>query len=194
MTRTALSNTRAETRDKRSSMSTAVSGARGVVRRCLACWRAVLLTTLLVASVGWFTDLFYVDYYVDRRTDNAAAHDVTKAAADGVVALLSYAPDSLSRDIEDAKLHVTNDFQGSLKQFTEQVVAPAAQRGQLTTTVQVIRVAVAELHPTSAVVLLFINQKTTSKQKPEPVKTTSCVRIGMTYVDSTWLISKFDSV
>lgn len=194
MTEAAPSDPHAETRDKRPSMSTEISGVRGVVRRCLTSWRAVLLTTLLIASAGWLTDLFYVDYYADHRTDNAAAREVMKAAADGVVALLSYAPDSLSRDIENAKLHVTGDFQGYFRQFTEQVVTPAAQRGQLTTTVQVIRVGVAELHPNSAVALMFITQNTTSKQKPEAVKTTSCVRVEMTYVNGAWLISKFDSV
>lgn len=37
------------------------------------------------------------------------------------------------------------------------------------TTAVVARTAVAELHPDSAVVLVFINQATTNTEKPEPV-------------------------
>lgn len=79
------------------------------------------------------------------------------------------------------------------ERFIEQVVTPASQRGQLTTTVHVIRAAVAELQPKSAVVLLFIGQKLVSKLKPEPVNTTSSVRVELTKVNNTWLINTFDS-
>jgi Mce-associated membrane protein len=180
--------------DTRSARRLAISGTRDFARRWLARWRPILLTVLLIAAVGWSADLFYFDYRPDLETDKATAHEVVRAASDGVVALLSYSPDSLNRDIENAKSRVTSDFQTSFKQFTEQVVAPAAQRGQLTTTVRVIRAALAELHPNTAVVFMFIRQKTTSKEKPEPVNTTSGVRVNLTKVGGAWLISKFDSV
>jgi Mce-associated membrane protein len=170
-----------------------INAIGSLMRRCLARWRPILLTVLLIAATGWAAYLFYFDYRPDQQTDNAAAHEVISAASDGAVALLSYSPDSLSRDIDNAKSRLTGDFQASYKQFTEQVVAPAAQRGQITTTVRVIRAAMAELHPNSAVVLVFISQKTTSKDKPEPVKTTNSVRVALTKVNGSWLISKFDN-
>jgi Mce-associated membrane protein len=152
------------------------------------------LTVLLIAAMGWAADLFYSDYRPDQQTDKVAAGEVIRAASDGAVALLSYSPDSLSRDIDNAKSRLTGDFQASFKRFTEQVVAPAAQRGQVTTTVRVIRAAVAELHPNSAVVLLFISLKATSKERPEPVTTTSSVRVNVVKVNGVWLISKVDTV
>ncbi len=107
------------------------------------------------------------------------------------MALLSYSPDSLSRDLANAKSRITDDLEDYYKQFTEQIMAPAAQRG-LTTKVRVVKAAVSELHPNSAVVLVFIDQKTASKDKPEPVKTGSSVRVTLTKVKGSWLIAKFD--
>jgi len=53
---------------------------------------------------------------------------------------------------------------------------------------------VSELHLNSAVVLVFVKQKTTSKEKPEPVVTSSSLRVALTKVDGSWLIEKFDAV
>jgi Mce-associated membrane protein len=148
---------------------------------------------LIIAAAGFAASVYFVDYRPDRQTDDAEAHEVIGAASEGAVALLSYSPDSLSRDFANAKSHVTDDFQDYYQRFTEQIVAPTAQRG-LTTTARVVRAAVTELHPNSAVVLAFIDQKTASKDKPEPVKTGSSVRITLTKVEGSWLIAKFDAV
>jgi Mce-associated membrane protein len=43
-------------------------------------------------------------------------------------------------------------------------------------------------------VLVFISQKTASKEKPEPVKTSSAVRVALTKANGSWLIAKFDSL
>ena len=167
--------------DVKSAPRRQISAIGPSIRRCLAKWRPILLTVLLIAATAVAADLFYFDYRPDQETDNAAAHEVIRAASDGAAVLLSYSPDSLSRDFDNAKSRLTDDFQASYKQFTEQIVTPATQRGQLTTA-RVIRAAVAELHPNSAVVLVFISQKITSKDKPEPVKTTGSVRIALTKV------------
>ena len=58
----------------------------------------------------------------------------------------------------------------------------------------VVKAAVSELHPNSAVVLVFVKEKTASKEKPEPVVTSSSLRVTLTKVNSSWLIDKFDAV
>ncbi|WP_375482457.1 twin-arginine translocation pathway signal [uncultured Mycobacterium sp.] len=161
------------------------------IRRGMAMWRPILLTTLLIGSTGLAVGLFFSEYRPDQQTDNAAADEAVRAASEGAVALLSYSPDSLSRDLANAKSRITDDLEDYYKQFTEQIMAPAAQRG-LTTKVRVVKAAVSELHPNSAVVLVFIDQKTASKDKPEPVKTGSSVRVTLTKVKGSWLIAKFD--
>ena len=57
-----------------------------------------------------------------------------------------------------------------------------------------IRAAVSELHPDSAVVLVFVDQTTASKQKTEPAKTASSVLVTLTKVNGSWLIAKLDPV
>jgi Mce-associated membrane protein len=43
-------------------------------------------------------------------------------------------------------------------------------------------------------VLVFVKEKTASKEKPEPVVTSSSLRVTLTKVNSSWLIDKFDAV
>ncbi|WP_231985443.1 twin-arginine translocation pathway signal [Mycobacterium sp. E796] len=161
-------------------------------RRCLARWRSILLTLLLIAALGNAARIFYFDYRPDLQTDRAAAHQVIRAASDGAVALLSYSPETLDRDFANAKSRLTEDYLAYYQRFADQVVGPSAQRGQVTTTATVVKAAVSELHPNSAVVLVFIRQKTTSKAKPEPVLTSSSLKVEMAKVNGSWLIDKFD--
>jgi Mce-associated membrane protein len=56
------------------------------------------------------------------------------------------------------------------------------------------RAAVAQLHRDSAVVLVFVDQSTTSKDKPDPSMAASSVLVTLTKVDGKWLITKFDPV
>lgn len=163
------------------------------IRRYLIRWRPILLAVLLIAATGFAAAVFYFEYRPDQQTGDLAAREAITAASEGAVALLSYSPDSLSRDFENAKSRLTDDYLTYYNKFTEQIVAPAAQRGQLTTSARVVRAAVSELRPNSAVVLVFIDQKTTSTDKPEPVKTGSSVRVTLTKANGSWLIDKFDT-
>ena len=164
------------------------------MRRCLARWRPILLTILLVAATGFAAGYFYLVFRPDLQTDDAAAHQAIKAASDGAVALLSYSPDTLERDFNNAKSRLTDDYLAYYQRFADQIVGPSAQRGRVTTAATVVKAAVSELHPNSAVVLLFVKQKTASKDKPEPVVTSSSLRIALTKVKGSWLIEKFEAL
>ncbi len=163
-------------------------------RRGLARWRPIVLTLLLITATAFASGYFYFVYRPDLQTDDAAAHQVIRAASDGAVALLSYSPETLDRDFANAKSRLTEDYLAYYQRFADQIVGPSAQRGQVTTTATVIKAAVSELHPGSAVVLVFVKQKTTSKEKPEPVVTSSSLRVALTRVGGSWLIEKFDAV
>ncbi len=171
-----------------------LAGIRRWARGCLARWRAIVAAALVLAAVGVAVTLFFVMYRPDRRIDDATAHQVIKAASDGAVDLMSYSYASLDSDFAKAKSHLTGDFLNYYSKFTEQIVAPATQQGELTTTTKVIRAAVSELRPDSAVVLLFVDQTTVSKQKPQPVKADSSVLATLKKVNGSWLIAKFDPV
>ena len=79
-------------------------------------------------------------------------------------------------------------------QFTEQIVTPAAKQKSVKTTAAVVRAAVSELHPDSAMVLVFINQNTVSKENPNGSFAASTVKVGLKKVNDTWLIGSFDPV
>lgn len=160
-------------------------------------WRVVLLALpilMAVAAAGLAFGVFSVQYRPDQQTGSAAQHEAIRAAKDGVVALLSYSADTLDRDFTKAKTHLTGDFLNYYNTFTAQIVTSAAQQKQLTTTAHVFRAAISEMHPDSAVVLVFVNQDTVSKDEPHPQTTASSVLVTLTKVNGSWLISKFDPV
>lgn len=153
---------------------------------------AALLALLVVASLGLLGGLFYFWYLPDRDTDAAAAKAAISAASEGTVAVLSYSPDTLDHDFSSAKSRLTGDFLNYYNKFTEQIVAPAAKQKSVKTTAVVLRAALSEFHPNSAVVLLFVNQSTQSKDRPEPTLTSSSVLVKLTKADGKWLISELN--
>ena len=153
-----------------------------------------LLALLVVASTALAAGLLYFQYRPDRATDAAAAKAATTAASEGTVAILSYSPDTFDRDFSSAKSRLTGDFLSYYSQFTQEIVAPAAKQKSVKTSAVVVRAAASELHPDSAVVLVFINQSTVSADRPEPALTSSSVLVTVTKASDKWLISSFNPV
>ena len=151
----------------------------------------VLVLALVGAGVltGW---LYFTKYRPDQQTDDAVAQSAVNAARDGTVAMLSYKPDTLNQDFATARSHLTGDFLNYYDKFTKEVVTPAAQTKGVTTTAQVVGAAAAQLSPDKAVVLVFINQATTSKERPDPAMAASSAKVSLDKVHGAWLISKFD--
>jgi Mce-associated membrane protein len=155
---------------------------------------AIVLVAALFASAGAAAWLYFKQYRPDLETNDAAASVALDAAKTGTVAMLSYSPESLDKDFANAKSHLTGDFLSYYTQFTEQIVTPAAKQKAVKTSAAVVRAAVAELHPDSAMVLVFINQNTTSKENPDGAFAASAVKVGLKKINDTWLISSFDPV
>jgi Mce-associated membrane protein len=155
---------------------------------------AIVIALALIASAGVAAGLYFGQYRQDRETNAAAAGVVLDSAKNGTVALLSYSPDSLDKDFANAKSNLTGDFLSYYTQFTEQIVTPAAKEKQVKTAASVVRAAVTEIHPDSAVVLLFINQVTTSKENPDGAFAASSVKVSLKKIDGRWMISAFDPV
>lgn len=154
----------------------------------------VILVVLMLLSGGMATWMYFQWHRPDQQTNPDVAQTVIRAASDGTVALLTYSPESLDKDFATAKSHLGGDFLSYYDQFTQQIVAPAAKQKSLKTTANVMRAAVSELTPDSAVVLVYVDQKTTSKDNPDPAMAASSVLVSMTHVNGTWLITKFSPV
>ena len=93
-----------------------------VLRRGVAQWRAILLTMALIAATGFAAGYFHSVYRPDMQTDDAARHQAIKAASDGAVALLSYSPETLTQDFNNAKSRVSENYLPYYQQFAEKVV------------------------------------------------------------------------
>jgi Mce-associated membrane protein len=179
--------TQASPKQQRRSFGRVRQGARNH-------WVAITLALALVAAIALTAWMFFFVYRPDRQTDDAAVQSAVKAASDGTVALLSYSPDSLDKDFATAKSKLTGSFLSYYTQFTEQIVAPAAKQKAVKTQAAVVRAAVSEIHPDRAVVLVFINQTTQSKDRPDASFINSAVRVSLQKIDGGWLISSFDPV
>ncbi len=167
---------------------------RGLRQTLTRLWFPLALVVALIVSAALAGWLYFAQFRIDQQTGEAASATVLKAASDGTTALLSYGPDTLDRDFSAAKSHLTGDFLSYYTQFTQEIVAPAAKQKAVKTTAGVVRSAVSEIHPDSAVVLVFVNQATTSSENPNGSFSASAVKVGMSKIDGNWLISSFDPV
>jgi Mce-associated membrane protein len=152
----------------------------------------VVLLTLV--SGGLTMSLYFKQYRPTQQTDPDVAATVVTAASDGTVALLSYSPESLDKDFATAKSHLSGDFLSYYNDFAQRIVAPAAKQNSLKTTARVVAAALSELRPDSAVVLLYVDQTTTSKDSPDPAMSANSVLVRMARVNGNWLIVKFDPI
>jgi Mce-associated membrane protein len=154
----------------------------------------IVLAVLLLGSAGLASWVYMTQMRPDRQTDAAVAAETIKAASDGTVALLSYTPETLDKDFATAKTHLTGDFLDYYTKFTTDIVTPAAKQKSVKTSAAIVRAAVSELKPDSAVVLVFLNQTTTSKENVDGSFTASSVKVSLTKVNGAWFISAFDPV
>ncbi|OBF18564.1 hypothetical protein A5727_00895 [Mycobacterium sp. ACS4331] len=154
----------------------------------------VSLAVLLAASAAVTTWLYFTSYRPDQKVDAAAQQAALDAAKSGTVAALTYSPEELDKDLETAKSQMTGDFLSYYTKFTDEVVRKAVADKKVSTTAQVVRAAVSEMGPETAKVLVFVNQATTSNDRPDPSMAASSVLVTMTKVDGKWLISAFDPV
>lgn len=149
---------------------------------------ALLLSTLLAGAVYLFL------FRPDQLTDQAARDEVLAAAKSGTEALLTYSPETVDKDLADAKSRLTGDFLKSYSDRVDQTVIPAAKQSGVKTEASVTRAGVSQMAPDSAQVLVFVNQVTTSRVRPTPALATSSVMVTLVKHDGQWLISDFKPV
>ena len=155
---------------------------------------SVILVVLLLITGGVATWLYFKQYRPDQQTDARVAQAVVSAASDGTGALLSYSYDSLDKDFAAARAHLGGDFLSYYDQFTSQSAGPLATQKAMKATARVTGAALSEFHPDSAVVLVFADQVTTTKDSPQPSVAVSSQLVHLTRINGTWLITKFDPI
>jgi Mce-associated membrane protein len=127
------------------------------------------------------------------RESRAAAETSVRAASESTVAILSYTPETVDRDLKAATDRLTAGFRQQYTQLVNDVVAPGAKQQHITAVATVPAAASVSATGKHAVVLVFVDQ-TTTIGNDAPTQTTSSVRVSLENVDGRWLISQFDPV
>jgi Mce-associated membrane protein len=127
------------------------------------------------------------------RNSETARIESMQAAKDSTIALLSYKPDTVEKQLGAARDLLTGDFRDSYTSLTNDVVIPGAKQKQIAAVATVPAVASVSAKPNHAVVLVFVNQ-TVIVGQDAPTDTASSVRVTLDKVGNRWLISKFDPV
>ncbi len=157
-------------------------------------WTVVVPLALLAASVVACGSVYWFLFRPDQLTNDAVQQQVVAAAREGTESVLSYSSDNLDASLADAKSHLTGEFLDHYSKFTEDVVRPAVTQKGVKTEAHVARAAVSDMHPGTAQVLVFVNQVTTSKDRPSPALATSTVMVTMVKSGGQWLISEFKPI
>jgi Mce-associated membrane protein len=147
-----------------------------------------VLALILALGVGY---LKWLDG--TARESRAAAEASVRAASDSTIAILSYKPETVDRDLKAAADRLAEPFRQQYTQLVNDVVAPGAKQQHITAVATVPAAASVSATGKHAVVLVFVDQ-TTTIGNDAPTQSTSTVRVNLEKVDGRWLISQFDPV
>lgn len=130
------------------------------------------------------------------RESSTLSIDITRAesvraAKDSTVALLSYQPSSVEKDVQTARDRLTGGFRESYIQVSREVLVPRAKEKHVIANASVPAAASVSVTEKHAVVLVFVDQTVTVGASP-PAAAASSVRVTLDKIGSRWLVSGFD--
>jgi Mce-associated membrane protein len=127
------------------------------------------------------------------RDSEVARIESVQAAKDSAVKMLSYNPDTVEQQLNDARSLMTGDFRDQYTSLINDVVIPGAKEKRISAVASVPAAASVSAEPNHAVVLVFVNQTVVVGQDA-PTDTASSVRVTLEKIGDRWLIAKFDPV
>jgi len=156
--------------------------------------RALVLVGLAVVLVLAVTAVLLT---VRARAEDGVeqARRAARSAAEAhAVTLLSYDHRHLDRDFAAAREVLTGGFADDYATTTERVVRPSAEEVKAVVTAEVASSSVVRAAENQVVVLLFVDQTTTSTRLEGPKVDLNRVRMTMTRVGQQWLVSGVDAL
>ena len=146
------------------------------------------LALLLAAAAG------FLRWQYSSLNDVAQARaESVQAARDSTMAILSYRPATVEKDLGAARDRLTGSFLDAYTQLVNTVVIPGAKEKNISASTAVTAAASVSAKPDHAVVLLFVDQ-TVVVGSEAPTKTLSSVRVTLDKQGDRWLISGFDPI
>jgi Mce-associated membrane protein len=157
-------------------------------------WTRLLVVVLPVLALILALGVGYLKWLDGTaRESRVAAEQSIRAASDSTIAILSYKPETVDRDLKAAADRLAEPFRQQYTQLVNDVVAPGAKQQHITAVATVPAAASVLATGKHAVVLVFVDQ-TTTIGNDAPTQSTSSVRVNLEKVDGRWLISQFDPV
>lgn len=154
--------------------------------------RAVAFVALPMLAMAFTAGIGYLKYVnVVAAVSEQAAVQSTQTAKDSTVAMLSYTPDSVDKQLTAATDRMTGSFRQSYSNLIHDVVIPGAKEKKISAVATVPATASASATPDHAVVLVFVDQAITMGDGA-PTQTNSVVQVTLDRIDNRWLISGFD--
>ncbi|BCP14133.1 hypothetical protein MINTM021_10420 [Mycobacterium paraintracellulare] len=146
------------------------------------------LALILAAGAG------YLKWQVSAaQLSQAEAVQSTQAATDSTIAMLSYRPDTVDKELLSAGNRMTGKFRDDYTRLINDIVIPGAKQKKISAVAKVPAAASVSATATHAVVLAFVDQTVTIGGDP-PTDTASSVRVTLDKVNGRWLISQFDPI
>lgn len=108
--------------------------------------------------------------------------------------VLSYDHESLDGDFAAALAVSTGDFAKEYGRTSEAAVRPLATQTKATVTAEVVEAGLVEATRSRAVVLLFVNQTTTSTRADGPQTDLNRVRMTVVRDGGRWLVEQVDAL
>jgi Mce-associated membrane protein len=157
-------------------------------------WTRLLVAVLPILALMLALGVGYLKWLDGTaRESRVAAEQSIRAASDSTIAILSYKPETVDRDLKAASDRLAEPFRQQYAQLVNDVVAPGAKQQHITAVATVPAAASVSATGKRAVVLVFVDQ-TTTIGNDAPTQSTSSVRVNLEKVDGRWLISQFDPV
>lgn len=153
----------------------------------------VIVAALVVLALALTAGLLVVRARAEERLERARTAALA-AAEQHAVTLLSYDHSRLDRDFARAKAVLTGPFAKDYATTTEQVVRPSAEQVQAVVTAEVAASSVVRASAQEVVVLLFVDQTTTSTRLDGPKVDLNRVRMTLRKVGQEWLVSGVDAL
>jgi Mce-associated membrane protein len=154
-------------------------------------WLAGLLA-LAVAALAAFGLVAY-RVHSDSQVETARSQALAAGQRDAVT-ILSYDYRHLDADFAAARKVLTGSFARDYRATTSKVVRPGAEQYHAVVKAEVAAGSVVSASADQVVVLLFVNQTTTSTRLDGPRVDLNRVRLTLVQVDGSWLVKNVEAL
>ncbi|VFB01072.1 h domain protein [Nocardia cyriacigeorgica] len=146
------------------------------------------VTAVVVAASAIILGINGYRYWDDQRSEESRAAAV-EAASRTVSAMFSYEHTTVETELPKAADNLADPFRKDYLTLIEKAIVPGAKEKQLTVAATTQAAGIVSADRAHAVVMLYLNQVTTSKDSPQGTTSGSRVRVEMDKSDDRWLVA-----